>query len=213
MKNHQHLRYVDISQNNISDVNVLYQLPYVIHLQCQENKIKTIDPLSNEETFQYLQYADFSTNRIKSFPAIKQPKLKQLNLNNNKIDSAEHFVGHPTLQVLKIRGNKLSGLTGLKEMPALTELYLPENQIASIVGLENLPSLKKLQLRKNLIEGFDEEAFPDLPSLETLSLRENPLSKIEEVRKLNRLPNLSKLNLKETGLAGELADKMKIEVL
>ena len=98
-------------------------------------------------------------------------------------------------------------------MPALTELYLPENQIASIVGLENLPSLKKLQLRKNLIEGFDEEAFPDLPSLETLSLRENPLSKIEEVRKLNRLPNLSKLNLKETGLAGELADKMKIEVL
>ena len=44
-------------------------------------------------------------------------------------------------------------------------------------------------------------------------MRENPLSKIEEVRKLNRLSCLSRLNLKETGLAEEFADKVKIEVL
>ena len=44
-------------------------------------------------------------------------------------------------------------------------------------------------------------------------MRENPLNKIEEVRKLNWLLCLSRLNLKDTGLTEEFADKVKIEVL
>ena len=69
------------------------------------------------------------------------PRLKHLNLNDNKISNCSQFRGHYTLEILEIRRNKLTTFEGLNNMQSLKELYCAENEINSILDLKNFPKL------------------------------------------------------------------------
>lgn len=80
LKSYIHLRYIDLSNNNLKDITPLNSLTHLLTLKLDFNKLTSakLDPLP------YLQHASFSNNKIKSTEGISHPKLEILNLNSIK---------------------------------------------------------------------------------------------------------------------------------
>ena len=78
IKNYIHLRYIDLSNNNLKDISALNVLTHLLTLKLDFNKLTSakLDPLP------YLQQASFSNNKIKTIEGIAHPKLEILNLNS-----------------------------------------------------------------------------------------------------------------------------------
>ena len=79
IKNYIHLRYIDLSNNNLKDISGLNSLTHLLTIKLDFNKLTNIklDPLP------YLQHASFTNNKIRSTAGICHPKLEHLNLNSN----------------------------------------------------------------------------------------------------------------------------------
>jgi len=73
-----HLRYVDLSGNNLRDVSALNSLSHLLAIQLSNNKLTNADVPTN---LPYLQTASFAGNRIQSLAGIYHPVLESLNLN------------------------------------------------------------------------------------------------------------------------------------
>ena len=175
----KHVTFVDLSNNNIVDVNVLQQFQGLVKLNLAKNKIKSINMFTNEENFPSLRWLDISNNKYTELVGIKLPKLEYLDISYNRLEKVnESWTGHPNVRILKSVDNKFKNLAPFKDLPKLEELYLENNVVASLAGYDNLPSLKKLHLRKNKIEKIDDE-LPELASLQYLNLRSNKLSNLE----------------------------------
>ncbi len=78
LKNYIHLRYIDLSNNNLKDVSALNVLTHMLTLKLDFNKLTNI----KLDILPYLQVASFSDNKIKSIEVNCLPKLEQLNLNS-----------------------------------------------------------------------------------------------------------------------------------
>ena len=72
-----HLRYVDLSKNNLRDISSLNALTHVLTLKAEHNKLSS----ARLEELPYLQVASFNNNRIKTTEGINHPLLEQLCLN------------------------------------------------------------------------------------------------------------------------------------
>ena len=93
-------------KNELTDVHEIAKLPYILTANLSENQIANIDFFGTEkEAFQFLQIANFSTNKLTTVPEIHAPNLQTLNLNTNEITTAEAFQGHDALKLLELRKN------------------------------------------------------------------------------------------------------------
>jgi len=161
----KHVLFLDLSNNNVVDINVLQQFTALTKLNLAKNKIKSVSIFSNEENFTSLRWLDISNNKYTELVGIKVPKLEYLDISYNRLEKVnDTWTGHPIVKIMKSVDNKFKNLAPFKDMPKLEELYLESNVITGISGFESIPSLKKLHLRKNKIEKFDDE----MPALENL---------------------------------------------
>jgi Leucine-rich repeat (LRR) protein len=161
----KHVQLLDLSNNNIVDINILQQFIGLTKLNLAKNKVKNITIFTNEENFPNLKWLDISNNKYTEFVGIKCPKLEYLDIGYNRLEKVnESWTGHPNIKIFKSVDNKFKNLGPFKDMPKLEELYLASNVITTLSGWENIPNLKKLHLRKNKVEKIDEE----LPPLENL---------------------------------------------
>jgi len=202
-----HLRYVDISMNNLKSVDALNSLSHIHTLKANKNMLKSA--ALNE--LPYLQQADFANNKIASLEGIEHDLLETLNLNSNDISAIEGLnpckLGN--LTQLELRGNKLTSTKGLL-LPNLKKLYLAENQITQLEDLSRMTQLTSLHLRDNklvTLDGFTEE----LVSLQYVNLRKNEIDSYDEVKKLDVLPKLRVLVLRECPIQDK--DQYRVEVL
>jgi len=210
---YQHLRYINLSNNKLSNVEVLWEIPHILKLELQKNSISSLEVFDRTNVLLFLQHLNLKNNQIKQLTSIQLPRLEQLLLAGNKIEKVVDFYHHENLQLLEVRNNKLTSLQGIADLPALKELYAADNEISSIEGLKNLPSLTKLHLRKNKISKFTSETVPNLPALQYLNLRENDIPDGKSLASLSALKKLSYLNIAGTPLTEELTDATKKEVL
>ncbi|KAJ3112224.1 Leucine-rich repeat-containing protein 23 [Nowakowskiella sp. JEL0407] len=189
-----HLRYIDLSDNAISDITVLSTLTYLLSLDLHKNTIKSVPTALSE--CKYLQQLNLSKNeigKVEEFP--KLGILAWFNLNDNRLKEV-NLEGYYELIHFECRGNLLSSIPNIST-PKLQRLYLGNNHIKNLKGLEDKHSLITLHLRDNKIESFDGLASGYLKSLAYLNLRGNQIDNVAEVSKLSVLPSLKVLVLQD----------------
>lgn len=72
-----HLRYLDLSNNNIDDIQALNSLQHLLVLKLDNNQLANIQL----DELPYLQVASFNYNRIKSLEGVNHPQLEHLSIN------------------------------------------------------------------------------------------------------------------------------------
>lgn len=86
-----------------------------------------MDIFKSIEKLQFLQILNLSNNKIKELPELNLGSLIELNLEGNLIDKATEFKGLPKLKKLNLKQNKLKDCIGLINCPELDVLYLVNN--------------------------------------------------------------------------------------
>ncbi|XP_063290235.1 leucine-rich repeat-containing protein 23 [Pelobates fuscus] len=203
-----HLRYVDFSQNALRDISPLAALTHLLSLRLDQNQLLNVAGLGE---LPYLQIASLAQNRIQTLQGLALPRLESLNLIGNELRTVDSLDCSKlcSLHTLELRGNQLQSTAGLN-LPNLRELYLAQNNIKSLEGLEYLVHLTSLHLRDNQLEtldGFSEK----MQALQYLNIRGNLISNLLEIPKLQCLPMLRALVLRENPCDEE--DGYRMEVL
>ncbi|CEL93479.1 unnamed protein product [Vitrella brassicaformis CCMP3155] len=208
-----HIRFVQMSNNQIKDITPVSRLPHVLSLNCSQNGITQLECLANPEgCLPFCQTLDASTNAMEKLGNLKMERLKRANVSGNQIASLEGFEGHEAIEVLNLSKNKLINCQGIGNLPALKELFMSENEIKSLEGLQELPSLDLWDLSGNKLDTLD--GFGGAASITTLLLKENQVSTVKEFEKLRVLPKLRKFDATGNPIVGELGDEaFRIELL
>ena len=79
LESYPNLRYVDVSENALVNINGLSHLDYILSLDVHSNNLTSI-PLVIDKR-KYLQHANFSKNQISSWNVTRWPMLCWCNLN------------------------------------------------------------------------------------------------------------------------------------
>ncbi|XP_038623849.1 leucine-rich repeat-containing protein 23 isoform X2 [Tachyglossus aculeatus] len=188
-----HLRYVDLSENLLSDLSPLNNLTHLLWLRADKNRLRT----ARLEELPYLQIANFAHNRIGSTEGILHPRLASLDLKGNFIQRVTGLdpLKLGNLHTIELRGNQLESTAGLC-LPKLKYLYLAQNNLRQLEGLESLEQLCTLHLRDNQLDVLDGFS-PAMKALQYLNLRGNMIADLAELEKLRVLPKLRALILLE----------------
>jgi len=202
-----HIRYIDISTNNLKNIDSISSMTHMLSLKADQNLL----PSAALEELPYLQIASFSHNKIKNTEGINHPMLEQLNLSFNEITEVCGFdpLKLSRLHSLELRGNKLTHTGGI-ELPNLRNLFVAQNAITEIKGLNCLTNLTTLHLRDNQLANLD-GFTDDLKNLQYINMRGNQIASLKEVEKLQPLPNLRALALAENPVCEE--DDYRMECL
>ena len=78
LKGYVHLRYVDVSKNNLKDISPLSALTHMLTLKADENLLTS----AKLEEMPFLQVATFNNNKITSTEGVNHPMLEHLSLNS-----------------------------------------------------------------------------------------------------------------------------------
>uniref|UniRef100_A0A667GHA7 Leucine-rich repeat-containing protein 23 n=1 Tax=Lynx canadensis TaxID=61383 RepID=A0A667GHA7_LYNCA len=191
LRSYIHLRYVDVSENHLTDLSPLNFLTHLLWLKADGNHLRSVR--LNE--LPYLQVASFAYNQITDTEGISHPRLGSLDLKGNRIRMVTGLDPQKliSLHTLELRGNQIETTLGIN-LPKLKNLFLAQNMLKKVEGLENLSNLTTLHLRDNQIEtlsGFSKE----MTSLQYLNLRGNMVTHLGELAKLRDLPKLRALVL------------------
>lgn len=122
--NYNHLRDINISNNKFRHIKPLENINYLVKLDCSKNEIRELEIFGSTEKLQFLQILNMSNNKIKELPELNLGSLIELNLETNLIETAREFKGLPKLKKLNLKQNKLKDCAGLHNCPELDVLFL-----------------------------------------------------------------------------------------
>ena len=197
-----------LRDNNLSALS-LPDLPQLTTLDLYANNLST---LSLPEMRQ-LTTLTLSGQSISEVSLSDMPQLTTLTFNGDNLPDISEFQrltqlttlvlnGHsisevslsdmPQLTTLELRGNSISEIS-LSDMPHLTTSELRGHSISE-VSLSGLPQITTLQLQDTKLSAL---SLSDMPQLTTLDLSSTNIS---DILFLLELPNLQKLNLRNTPL-------------
>lgn len=172
--------------------------------------ISEIQPGAFAPLFGTLEELVLANNSLTKFPALGAlPKLRMLNLNNNKLqgipEDAFDGIGH--LRQLRLEGNQISELPSNVLSTAkhtLDLLDLSGNKLTRVPSdvVSNAGNLMYLDLSENKISGLACLDFRNLPQLVELRLNDNELANIESLAFKN-VPQLRYFYLQKN-LLGDL---------
>lgn len=194
-----HLRYVDFSQNHVSDMSPLASIPELLSIEASSNRLEK----AALPTMKYLQRANLSKNKITSAEGISHPLLEKLNLAHNQLADVSALKSStlPSLLHLDLTGNLLASPASV-QIASLTHLYLGGNRITSLAGMDALVNLEALHLRGNALESLESMDKP-LPKLAYLNLRQNKVKDVKDLARAAIHPVLRILVLAENPVAEE----------
>ena len=104
-------------------------------LQVSDNQLSDLDPLKAHPSLCKL---DITGNRIKDLSAIASLRLSKLQCNMCSLIDLDFLKGHPTLITLHCWHNQIVSLAGLAGMTTLRELRCNNNNLSTLKCLEGL---------------------------------------------------------------------------
>uniref|UniRef100_A0A8D0RNB1 Leucine rich repeat containing 23 n=1 Tax=Sus scrofa TaxID=9823 RepID=A0A8D0RNB1_PIG len=121
-----HLRYVDISENHLTDLSPLNYLTHLLWLKADGNQLRS----ARLNELPYLQIASFAYNQITDTEGISHPRLASLDLKGNRIHTVTGLDPQKliSLHTLELRGNQLSSTLGIN-LPKLKNLFLVDHWV------------------------------------------------------------------------------------
>lgn len=125
--------------------------------------------------------------------------VKEINLQNNKLDGQLPDLAFEDLQIFYLAGNTLSGELPNFNMPKLKIMYLTGNEFEGDLHNYNMPQLEILELSGNKLSG--EISDINFPKLRLLNLNYNKLT--GSLPNFN-CPNLESLYLANNKITGSL---------
>lgn len=139
------LEEVDLSSNDLLDINVISDTSPISKLYIQNNyvlsNIRFIEKLRN------LKELDISSNAISDISALGNSRsLIKLILADNDVGDLSILANMTNLKVVQLHGNPISEISPLSVSAGLEEFYAQNTNIDSIDTLLNLYYLKKVYL-------------------------------------------------------------------
>ena len=146
------LKYLDISDNKFNEF-AAFKLPKLEYLDVSKNKLEKVNAdWKGHENIRILKSVDNKFKTLQLFS--NMPKLEQLYVAKNAIQTFTQLEGVPNLKRLHMRENKIDKFPEEEEemisLPALEYLNLRKNKLVD---------------KKNLMFIFNEDKFPMLTDL------------------------------------------------
>lgn len=199
------LIYLDLSNNNISNLKYISKLSNLNTLKLSNNNIKST---SGIDSLNMLMYLDLSNNDISNISSIENLEhLKSLNLSNNNVSSISSIENLNKLYELKLSDNNIKNLSSIETLSNIKYLDLSHNKIKDISVLENLTELEKVDLSYNEIS--DVNYFENNLNLQILNLEDNQIRIMPDLHNLNSLVSLNLNNNLITSLDYQLPSSLE----
>ncbi len=136
-----------------SDINALGSLTKLQSVDLSDNNITSISVISN---LPELQYVFLTHNNIEDIsPLASLSKLLVLDLSQNGISELPDFSGMQSLEALYLSKNNLSDLSSIHTASNLVTLDVSNNSITNAKNIGKLTKLETLVLTNNSITNFD----------------------------------------------------------
>ena len=231
------LKNIDLSGNNI--ISLPKHLKHLIQLNISQNNISELNEKMEHAILSYknLEIIDISNNKFKSIPNCiqKLPALKRILAENNKIQELPHLSS--SIELVDLKQNRLKKLPNFHNgiglicadynlieilddsCDSLVRLYLNMNKLSSIKNDLVFPNLEVLEISKNFLEHLPDfkifspklkklvasnnliTKFPSLPTgILEVEIGENKIEKIEDDA-LSNLTHLTHLDLSQNFLS------------
>ena len=179
-----------MSENHLTDLSPLEQLPYLISLNASHNQLSSI--ISSNPPIG-LREVNFSYNNLHQIGDLSAHSLlSTLLVEHNEIEEICGIDKCYALSNVSISHNKLTKISGLEALP-IKQLDLSYNYIRKIENLQSLKCLQYINLGYNSIRSL--RGLQDHELLEDINLRYNQILDPSEVRYLRGLKLLRILNL------------------
>jgi uncharacterized repeat protein (TIGR02543 family) len=195
-----HLRYLSLSENNITSIAPLKNLKGLYELRLQNNQITDVKDLQLLVNLQALYLGNNDISLVDWLNNLRQ--LRVLYLNNNRVDSVSALSALTKLVALNVSGNNLSNLTMLSgSRETMKELYAEDNQIRSFSFLAGMTNLKRLMLAGNATDTYEpvlNANLSTLTGLQTLTLSGKKLT--DGLGFLDNMTGLTRLDVANCSL-------------
>ena len=184
-----HLRRLDLTQNQISDISPLTDLTKLTELVIGNNQISDISPLAGLTSLVGLSLWG---NRISDISALESlTNLTWLSLEANQLSDISPLAHLTNLTELGLMRNEISDLSPLDYLTRLRDLSVTINSVSDVSLVPNVANLTALGLSFSQISDAELHQLADLkPKLRRLWLTDNQLSDISALASLTNLQAL-----------------------
>ncbi len=166
------LRYLNLSNTNISDISPLRNLTELSDVDLSGTQVSDLSPL---------RYAT---------------PLYRLNVSSTAIDSLSILRRLPDLKVLEARGVKVRDFSPLTEVDSLFVLDLSHTVIADLSPIESLTNLSQLNISRTEVSDLSK-----VSKLLKLTILSADSTKIRDLKPLTALKELRVLSINSTPVA------------
>ena len=151
MKN---LRHITLIYQNISNIDVLAQLPYLENVDLRHNPIEDISPLAEATELSALVLFDTDVSDLTALGDCE--RLTTLDLGGTLVQSFAALEGLDSLKFLCIRRTPLNSLDGITDHPTLEEIFLSETHINDFSLLLEMPKLRSVHVGEGDRSGIED---------------------------------------------------------
>ncbi|MGG1676520.1 leucine-rich repeat domain-containing protein [Neobacillus sp. NRS-1170] len=180
------LSFLDVSNNEISNLSVISKLTKLEYLGLGYNQPLSNSSLASLNGLSVLQYLDLSGNNINDVSGLGGvPQLVGLGLSESNFSNLSSLSGLTNLQTLDLTNDAITDISPLSSLTNLESLSLWENNISDISALSNLTVLASLDLESNNITNL--LPLISLDNLSYLFISSNPVSDLTPLKDLGSL--------------------------
>ena len=187
LKDLPNIEQLNLSDNKLETADVITKFKLIKRLSLANNNIISLQPfeewlqnLKDNKSTSKLVEINVSGNNIEDLTPLKDiTTLDNLNVSKNKIEDINPIKNMALLTILNLSNNKIEDISVIGELNRLSTLYLSTNKVKDISSLRNL-SLSNLDISNNKIENLDD--IKNMSSLIELKLNTNKIRTIEPIK-------------------------------